>query len=293
MIDVLSLDEANKYYDGSICSILCQPTFRENSGVTRRGEAGEAEYCQDTKISCRRDDGTTAALARLRQEVRRYYCEPMGAWREARRDASTMPTQTMLQIPVQPAEGLGLVGWSKTRKPQTPAPRGHPAPCWLQRARHTSSSEHGCVQKIPTIPYVLLASRTDPTDIYRALLDSIRQNYGLVAGASSELKVLLYDSEHRLAIVKTSRDHYPTVRTSLTFLTQIKQGGDAVKVAAATLSVCGSSRTARNAACAELQKTFVNSQRPLNDGESPKRRKTIEKGLNDLEQRMKHVDSCV
>lgn len=131
------------------------------------------------------------------------------------------------------------------------------------------------------------------TDIYRALLDSIQQNYGLVAGASSELKVLLYDSEHRLAIVKTSRDHYPTVRTSLTFLTQIKQGGDAVKVAAATLSVCGSSRTARNAACAELQKTFVNSQRPLNDGESPKRRKTIEKGLNDLEQRMKHVDSCV
>lgn len=89
------------------------------AAVTRRGEA---EYCQDTKISCRRDDGTTAALARLRQEVRRYYCEPMGAWREARRDASTMPTQTMLQIPVQPAEGLGLVGWSKTRKPQTPAP---------------------------------------------------------------------------------------------------------------------------------------------------------------------------
>ena len=70
---------------------------------------------------------------------------------------------------------------------------------------------------------------------------------------------------------------------------QIKQGGDALRVAATTLSVNGSSRTARNAAWAELQKRFYDSQRPLS---GPKRRKTIEKGLNDLEQRMKSVDSC-
>lgn len=140
-------------------------------------------------------------------------------------------------------------------------------------------------QTIPPSPLQLTT-----TDIYRALLESIQQNYGLVAGASSaELKVLLYDPEHRLAIVKTSRDSYPTVRTSLTFLTQIKQGGDVLRVAATTLSVNGSSRTARNAAWAELQKRFYDSQRPLS---GPKRRKTIEKGLNDLEQRMKSVDSC-
>ena len=144
-----------------------------------------------------------------------------------------------------------------------------------------------------TTPSSALQLQLTTTDIYRALLDAIQQNYGLVAGASSaELKVLLYDQEHQLAIVKTSRDNYPTVRTSLTFLTQIKQGGDTLKVAAATLAVCGSSRTARNAAWSELQKRFYNSQRPLNDGESRKRRKSIEKGLNDLEERMKSVDSC-
>lgn len=126
MIDVLSLDEANKYFDGSICSILCQPTFRENSGVTRRGEAGEAEYCQDTKISCRRDDGTTAALARLRQER----CDDIivNQWgRGGKPDATHRRCRHRhASDPSQPAEGLGLVrwlvGWSKTRKPQTPAP---------------------------------------------------------------------------------------------------------------------------------------------------------------------------
>jgi RNase P/RNase MRP subunit POP5 len=134
------------------------------------------------------------------------------------------------------------------------------------------------------------------TDIYRSLRDSIVQNFGLVGAASADVQVRLYDPKMRLAIVKTTRDEYPIVRSSLTVLTQIKQGGDVLKVVATTISVCGSARTARNAAWGEIQKRFGKDVGLLREqkGDEPWTKKTriaLEKGLQELEAQLDKLDS--
>ncbi len=134
------------------------------------------------------------------------------------------------------------------------------------------------------------------TDIYRSLRDSIVQNFGLMGAAAADVQVRLYDPKMRLAIVKTTRDEYPIVRSSLTVLTQIKQGGDVLKLVATTISVSGSARTARNAAWDEIQKRFGKDVGLLREqkGDEPWTKKTriaLEKGLQDLEARLDKIDS--
>ena len=134
------------------------------------------------------------------------------------------------------------------------------------------------------------------TDIYRSLQDIITQNYGLVGACTTNIQVLLYDPKVRLAIIKTSRDTIGIVRSSITLMTQIKQGGDVLKVAASTIAVNGSVRTARNAAWEELQKRFYNSSDTSCTKEkgkdwTKKRRIAMERGLQDLESRLEKIGS--
>ena len=84
------------------------------------------------------------------------------------------------------------------------------------------------------------------TDIFRSLQETLTQNYGIIASSTTEISVKLYDPKVQLAIIKTSREKYPIVRSSLSlmFLTKVKQ----IKFVASTLSVSGSARTARSAA---------------------------------------------
>lgn len=135
------------------------------------------------------------------------------------------------------------------------------------------------------------------TDIYRALQDVVMQNFGLVGASTSELQVRLYDAKLRLAIIKTSRDKYPLVRSAITLMTQIKQGGDVLKVVPSTIAVSGSARTARSAAMNVIQTQFygkegldslgVNKGKPL-----AKRSKiALEKGVIELEDRLEKIDS--
>jgi RNase P/RNase MRP subunit POP5 len=141
-----------------------------------------------------------------------------------------------------------------------------------------------------TIPQVTSA------DIYRSLRDSIVQNFGLAGAAAADVQVRVYDPAMRLAVVKTTRRGYPTVRSSLTVLTQIRQGVDVLRVVASTISVSGSARTARNAALGEIQKRFgkdVANMRKQN-GDEPWTKKTriaLEKGLQELEGRLDKIDS--
>jgi RNase P/RNase MRP subunit POP5 len=136
------------------------------------------------------------------------------------------------------------------------------------------------------------------TDIYRSLLETITQNFGLVGAATTDVKVRLYDSKVRIAIIKTTRDKYPIVRSSLTVMTHIKQGGDVLKVVASTIAVSGSARTARNAAWVEIQKRFYDSsaeyvsKKKGGDTWSKRNRIAMEKGLQDLEERLNKIDSA-
>lgn len=136
------------------------------------------------------------------------------------------------------------------------------------------------------------------TDIYRSLLETITQNFGLVGAATTDVKVRLYDPKVRLAIIKTTRDKYPTVRSSLTVMTHIKQGGDLLKVVASTIAVSGSARTARNAAWAEIRKRFYDSaaedlgKRKEGDQWSKRSKVAMEKGLQDLEDRLNKIDAA-
>lgn len=140
------------------------------------------------------------------------------------------------------------------------------------------------------------------TDIYRSLQEIITQNFGIVGASTIDLQVRLYDPQLRLAIIKTTRDKYPLVRSSLTVMTQIKQGGDVLKVVASTIAVCGSARTTRNAAWNEIQKRFYDVK---NNGEglrslagytkgeplTKKSKIAIEKGLQEMEDRLDKIDS--
>jgi len=135
------------------------------------------------------------------------------------------------------------------------------------------------------------------TDIYRSLQETITQNFGLVGASTTDVKVRLYDPKVRLAIIKTTRDKYPLVRSSLTVMTQIKQGGDVLKVVASTIAVSGSARTARNAAWEEIQKRFYGQDLGSLGGKNgepwaeKKSRIATENDLRELEDRLDRIDS--
>lgn len=133
------------------------------------------------------------------------------------------------------------------------------------------------------------------TDIYRALRDSVIQNFGMVGEALSDIQVRLYDPKLHLAIIKTTRSGCPAVRSSLTVMTQIKQGGDVIKVVASTISVSGSARTARNAAWVEVQKRFgkdiVDNLGKKQRGGVKRSRIILEKRLQELDERWDKIDS--
>ena len=176
---------------------------------------------------------------------------------------------------VGPGGGAATMG--KKRKFQSPSSSSN-----LDESSSTTSTIH----QITT------------ADIYRSLLETITQNFGLVGASTTDIKVRLYDPKVRLAIIKTTRDNYPTVRSSLTVMTQIKQGGDVLKVVASTIAVSGSARTARNAAWAEVQKRFYDStaddlgNRKGGDPWSKRGKIAMEKGLQDLEERLNKIDSA-
>lgn len=135
------------------------------------------------------------------------------------------------------------------------------------------------------------------TDIYRSLQDALTQNFGLVGASAADVQVRLYDPSFRLAIIKVSRDKYSLLRSSLTLLTQIKQGGDELKVVASTIAVSGSARTARNATWGEMHKRFYRQglgSFGKNNGEPWTKKKIIEmeKNLQELENRLGGIDSA-
>lgn len=101
----------------------------------------------------------------------------------------------------------------------------------------------------------------------------------------------LYDVKARLAVIKTTREKYPLVRSALTFLTQIKQQ----RVVITTIAVSGSARTARNIAWTEVRKRFfTNNDLGLidkNEQWSKKSKAAMEKELLELEERLDKIDS--
>ena len=111
---------------------------------------------------------------------------------------------------------------------------------------------------------------------------------------TSDVSVRLYDTKTRLAIIKTTRDKYPQVRSCLTFLTEIKQGVDSLKVVASTIAVSGSARTARNSAWEEVKKRFFArdmSKSPGGEEWTKKSRATMEMELQELEECWDRIDS--
>lgn len=135
------------------------------------------------------------------------------------------------------------------------------------------------------------------TDIYRSLQETITQNFGLVAQCTTEVQVRLYDPKVRLAIIKTTRDKCPIVRSSITLMTHIKQGGDVLKIVASVVSVSGSARAARNSAWLEIKKRFFNQDLETigfkkKEQWEKKGRNAMGKSLKELEDRLEKIDSC-
>ena len=142
------------------------------------------------------------------------------------------------------------------------------------------------------------------TDIFRSLQETLTQNYGIVGSSTTEISVRLYDPKLGLTVIKTSRDKYPIVRTSLMFLTSIKQ----IKAVATIISVNGSARTARNAAWKEVQQRFFskktaieynlligekskNEEKSLDSASTKKMRAAAKRALGELEERMNIINS--
>ena len=137
------------------------------------------------------------------------------------------------------------------------------------------------------------------TDIFRSVQETLTQNYGIVGASTTELSVKLYDPKVKLAIIKTSREKCPIVRSSLMFLTKIKT----IKVVVTTLCVSGSARTARNAAWKEVQKRFFSKETAIeygllasnetgnNAASVRKARAAAKKALSKLEARIEKIDS--
>ncbi|KAL7479802.1 hypothetical protein ACHAW6_005520 [Cyclotella cf. meneghiniana] len=147
-------------------------------------------------------------------------------------------------------------------------------------------------------------SQITATDIFRSLQETVTQNYGIVASCTTDVSVRFYDPKVRLAVVKTSREKCPLVRSSIMFLNKVKQ----IKVVASTISVNGSARTARNAAWKEIQKLFFDretatqyglvledggcgNQKTISDVFAKKARVAVKKALAELEERMAKIDS--
>ena len=129
-------------------------------------------------------------------------------------------------------------------------------------------------------------TQLNATDIYRSLQDTLTQNFGLVGACTTDIQVRLYDPKLQFAIIKTSRDTCTRVRSAIVLTTQIKQGGDILKVVASTLSVSGSARTCRNTVTNIIQKRFYNEQ-----SKELITMKTMEKSLKELESRLEKIDS--
>ena len=133
-------------------------------------------------------------------------------------------------------------------------------------------------------------TQLNATDIYRSLQDTLTQNFGLVGACTTDIQVRLYDPKLQVAIVKTSRDTCTRVRSAIVLTTQIKQGGDILKVVASTLSVSGSARTCRNTVTNIIQKRFYTEQN-MKGEQITMKRKTMEKSLKELESRLEKIDS--
>ena len=149
----------------------------------------------------------------------------------------------------------------------------------------SGNSSSASIDEIKSIQQV------NATDIYRSLQEAIIQNFGIVGTCTSDVQVRLYDPKARLAVIKTTRDKYPQVRSCLTYLTEIKQGVDSLKVVASTIAVSGSARTARNAAFDEVKKRFF--ARDFSGGEqwTNMSREAMEKELQELEDCLDKIDS--
>jgi RNase P/RNase MRP subunit POP5 len=144
-------------------------------------------------------------------------------------------------------------------------------------------------------------SQITGADVFRSLQEVLTASFGIVGSSTTELSIRLYDAKLRIAIIKTSREKYPLVRSSLSFLTQIKQ----VRVVATTIGVSGSARTARNAAWKEVQRRFFGRELKEmmgvvdkdgsghENGREPwsKKSRGVEKELLELEERLDKIDS--
>ena len=164
------------------------------------------------------------------------------------------------------------------------------------KKRKLTSSTTSSNNNLADVEILKSIQQVNATDIYRSLQESITQNFGLVGMCTSDVTVRLYDTKTRLAIIKTTRDKYPQVRSCLTFLTEIKQGVDSLKVVASTIAVSGSARTARNAAWEEVKKRFFtqDTYKSVTGGEqqwAEKSRATMEKELRELEECLDRIDS--
>lgn len=165
-----------------------------------------------------------------------------------------------------------------------------------KKRKLTSSSTTSSNSGLTDVEILKSIQQVNATDIYRSLQESITQNFGLVGMCTSDVTVRLYDTKTRLAIIKTTRDKYPQVRSCLTFLTEIRQGVDSLKVVASTIAVSGSARTARNAAWEEVKKRFFTQDvcKLVTGGEqqwTEKSRATMEKELRELEECLDRIDS--
>ena len=176
------------------------------------------------------------------------------------------------------------------------APNQVPTP--LSKKRKLSKSD-SLNSSSSTVDEMIQINQITSTDIFRALQETITHNYGIMGTSTTDLSVKLYDRKVKLAILKTSRDKYPNVRTSLMFLNKIKQ----IKVVATVICVSGSARTARNAAWKEMQRRFFGKETALeygllsvdqsgNDAASVKKaRAAAKKAMAELEARMDKIDS--
>jgi len=151
-----------------------------------------------------------------------------------------------------------------------------------------SSPDSSSLSSIETIKSI---QQVNANDIYRSLQEAIMQNFGLVGTSTSDVQVRLYDPKARLAIIKTTRDKYPQVRSCLTFLTEIKQGVDSLKVSSSIVAVSGSARTARNAAWNEVKKRFFARDFSGCEQWANMSRIEMEKELQELEECLDKIDS--
>mmetsp|Transcript_5207 Transcript_5207/g.10020 ORF Transcript_5207/g.10020 Transcript_5207/m.10020 type:complete len:194 (-) Transcript_5207:351-932(-) len=163
----------------------------------------------------------------------------------------------------------------------------------------SSNSSTTGTKKRKSVEGIISESNSNPNeisgkDIYLSLQEILTQSFGLVGAATTEVQVRVYDPKARLAIIKTSREKCPLVRSSLTFLSQVRQQ----RVIATTIAVSGSARTARNVAWKEVRKLFFSDHDDVvvmgGDGGqkwSKKSKAAMEKRLLELEDRLKKIDS--